>query len=203
VAATPTFTLEGQRNDVQLLTKEFEAGRLSETLYLEAVSARLDLVGEKVTNTKGLAEDLGLTFTSAFENAIIGGQSFSDVLKGVEQDILRIITRKAVTEPLGNAISGAMSGFNFASLLGFDGGGYTGAGSRTGGMDGKGGFVAMLHPQETVIDHTKGQRAGGNTVVVNQSFVVGDVASTGMVKRAIANSQKELIAAVVRQEKYS
>ena len=37
----------------------------------------------------------------------------------------------------------------------FDGGGYTGGGSRSGGVDGKGGFPAILHPQETVIDHTK------------------------------------------------
>lgn len=37
----------------------------------------------------------------------------------------------------------------------FDGGGYTGNGSRSGGLDGKGGFWAMMHPQETVIDHTK------------------------------------------------
>ena len=37
----------------------------------------------------------------------------------------------------------------------FDGGGFTGSGSRSGGVDGKGGFHAILHPQETVIDHTK------------------------------------------------
>lgn len=37
----------------------------------------------------------------------------------------------------------------------FDGGGFTGGGSRSGGVDGKGGFHAILHPQETVIDHTK------------------------------------------------
>ena len=43
----------------------------------------------------------------------------------------------------------------------FDGGGYTGSGSRSGGIDGKGGFLATLHPNETVFDHTKGQGAGG------------------------------------------
>lgn len=37
----------------------------------------------------------------------------------------------------------------------FDGGGFTGVGTRTGGIDGKGGFPAILHPNETVIDHTK------------------------------------------------
>lgn len=58
----------------------------------------------------------------------------------------------------------------------FDGGGYTGNGSRSGGLDGKGGFWAMMHPQETVIDHTKsgssassGAASGGN-VTVNVSL---------------------------------
>ena len=53
----------------------------------------------------------------------------------------------------------------------FSGGGYTGMGARAGGLDGKGGFLAMLHPQETVLDHTKGQ--GG--VIINQtvSFATG------------------------------
>ena len=51
----------------------------------------------------------------------------------------------------------------------YDGGGFTGGGARAGGMDGKGGFPAMLHPNETVIDHTKGQSQG---VVINQTINV-------------------------------
>ena len=56
-------------------------------------------------------------------------------------------------------------------FTGFSGGGYTGMGARAGGIDGKGGFPAILHPNETVLDHTKGQ--GG--VVINQtvSFATG------------------------------
>jgi hypothetical protein len=57
----------------------------------------------------------------------------------------------------------------------FDGGGYTGNGSRTGGLDGKGGFWAMMHPQETVIDHTKSSGkgvsfGGSGNVTVNVSL---------------------------------
>jgi hypothetical protein len=48
----------------------------------------------------------------------------------------------------------------------FDGGGFTGMGSRSGGVDGKGGFPAILHPNETVVDHTKGQ-SQGITIVTN------------------------------------
>lgn len=35
----------------------------------------------------------------------------------------------------------------------YEGGGYTWDGPRSGGMDGRGGRLAILHPQETVIDH--------------------------------------------------
>ena len=51
-------------------------------------------------------------------------------------------------------------------MFSFDGGGYTGGGSRSGGVDGKGGFYAIMHPQETVIDHTK---SGSSTVNNSQS----------------------------------
>lgn len=54
----------------------------------------------------------------------------------------------------------------------FDGGGDTGPGARVGGLDGKGGFWAVMHPQETVTDRTKGgqsaaQQAPKVDVVVN------------------------------------
>lgn len=42
------------------------------------------------------------------------------------------------------------------SVMSFAGGGSTGRGPRSGGMDGMGGFLAMLHPEETVVDHTAG-----------------------------------------------
>lgn len=61
----------------------------------------------------------------------------------------------------------AFAGTGYAS---FAGGGFTGAGSRSGGVDGMGGFPAILHPNETVIDHSKGQTAPSVTVVQNISI---------------------------------
>lgn len=201
LADTPTGNLEKQRSDVQLLTAEFESGRISESLYLEAVTSRLDLAADKMKTTKTLAEDLNLSFTSAFEDAIVGGKGLSEVLSGLEADILRIITRKLVTEPLGNAITGALGGaggFNpgnlIAGLFSADGGGYTGGGPRSGGVDGKGGFMAVLHPQETVVDHTRGQTLGkSNTVnlVVNQAFAPNTSRATTMQAASDARRQLE------------
>jgi hypothetical protein len=72
-------------------------------------------------------------------------------------------------------LSFVMAGAQVAAGLGqvaqiraqsFEGGGFTGRGARAGGLDGKGGQMHLLHPNETVIDHTKGQ-AGGITVINN------------------------------------
>lgn len=65
----------------------------------------------------------------------------------------------------------------------FEGGGFTGRGSRSGGIDGRGGFPAILHPNETVIDHDGG---GMQPIVVNQTINV----TTGVqqtVRAEIAN----------------
>ena len=53
--------------------------------------------------------------------------------------------------------------FGAVSVPSFEGGGYTGSAPRTGGLDGRGGFMAMLHPRETVIDHTRAGTGGGSS----------------------------------------
>jgi hypothetical protein len=57
-----------------------------------------------------VAADLGLTFSSAFEDAIVEGKKLSEMLKGLYQDVLRIIVRTTVTQPLANAITGWLGG---------------------------------------------------------------------------------------------
>lgn len=201
LSVTPTARLEKERADMVFLTELFERGRIGETQYLEAVTARLGITNERLDKTKSLAEELGLTFTSAFEDAIVGGKGFSAVLKGLEQDILRVVTRKVVTEPLGNAISGALSssgvGGLFSGIFGklfgsFAGGGYTGDGPRAGGLDGMGGRLALLHPRETIVDHARGQRVGNSvSIVVNQSFAPGTSRATTLQAAADARRQLE------------
>ncbi|MBK5203867.1 MAG: hypothetical protein JJD98_00210 [Polaromonas sp.] len=138
-----------------------------------------------------------MTFTSAFEDAIVGGKAFSDVLDGLIQDIARMAIRKSITEPMAAYFTTALSG-----VMSFDGGGYTGGGPRSGGLDGKGGFLSMVHPQETVVDHTKGQSAGGQAINVVQNFTVGDVASISMVRQAVAGSERRIAAGIGRSMSY-
>jgi hypothetical protein len=72
-----------------------------------------------------------------------------------------------------------------------DGGGYTGMGARAGGLDGKGGRLAMVHPQETIIDHTKGQAIGGATI----NFNINTVDAGGFDE--LLTSRKGLITAMI------
>jgi len=122
----------------------------------------------------GVGQSVADGFTAMVEGTMTVKDAFRNMAKEiikqlweifVVQQIVGVVSQafgvpKAVTDP---AVSAMMSTW--------DGGGYTGSGARSGGMDGKGGFVAMLHPQETVVDHTKGQSTGGGqSVVINQSF---------------------------------
>jgi hypothetical protein len=62
--------------------------------------------------------------------------------------------------------------FGAVSVPSFEGGGYTGNAPRSGGLDGRGGFMAMLHPRETVIDHARTGAGGG---VPNITIRTGEV----------------------------
>jgi hypothetical protein len=77
----------------------------------------------------------------------------------------------AFPPPFGQLAAIATVGFGLAQVAqikaaSFEGGGFTGMGARSGGIDGRGGFLATLHPNESVIDHTKGQ-GSGITVINN------------------------------------
>lgn len=128
---TASAALEQQRNDMALLSKALQDGVIAEGAYLEAVTARLNLTSSGLKETNSLAEELGLTFSSAFEDAIVSGKGFSGVLKGIAQDILRMTTREFVTEPLGKAAKDIFKG-GFSSIASMFSGGLTGGGFGTG-----------------------------------------------------------------------
>ena len=81
--------------------------------------------------------------------------------------------------------AGGLYAAKVGGLASFDGGGYTWDGPRSGGLDGKGGQLAMLHPQETVVDHTKGQSLG-SSVTVN---VIEDANRAGSQSRSQLNGE--------------
>ena len=165
---------------------------------LDNLSISAKSVGENIKKTKDEIEEYGLTLQDVERNAVKGLEdSFVDLINGTQNvsaafknmarsiinDLIRMQIQQSITAPLmGFAQAGAlMPAARVAGVLpmatpategSFEGGGYTGGGSRSGGVDGRGGFPAILHPNETVIDHTKGQGMGGDvsvTVNVNGS----------------------------------
>ena len=117
-------------------------------------------------------------FGDGFVDAISGAENFADsmkkVAKSVVDSLIRIAVQKLIVDKLFNVFVesfGPISSTSTSSSnpVSMDGGGFTGRGPRSGGVDGKGGFAAILHPNETVIDHTKGQ---SNGIIVQQTINV-------------------------------
>lgn len=119
-----------------------------------------------ITDLQQFIRDLGTDVESSIK------QNFKSLLKGATslRDALANILDKIADRFLDFGLDMLFEGFKasgagkgiagfLTNLLSFDGGGYTGPGGRSGGLDGKGGFLAMLHPNETVIDHEKNKGA--------------------------------------------
>lgn len=83
-------------------------------------------LAEDAQRAKDFAREVGASFQSAFESAIIEGGRLQDVLKGIADDLLRLVIRNQITGPLAQTIGG----FDFGSLFG--GGRANGGGVRRG-----------------------------------------------------------------------
>ena len=129
-------------------------------------------------------DDIGNGFLSAIQ----GGQDFSDAMKAMAKSVIdslmKALAKKYIFDAAFGIISAGISqaatnvSGGYSATMGdpfsdsFAGGGYTGNGSRSGGLDGKGGFAAILHPRETVVDHHQGQSLGGDGITINQTINV-------------------------------
>lgn len=116
---------EKYNDDLAELNDLYWAGEISAETYrrkLEELKKELEDQDESLQKNKQFTKDLGMTFASAFEDAIVKGGDLSDVLRGLEQDLIRLATRRFITEPLFNAVGGLFSGFDFGSIFGGGGG---------------------------------------------------------------------------------
>jgi hypothetical protein len=117
-----------------------------------------ELQGKSKVQTVAVADNfaqMSQRITGALQgltNSIRSGD-FLGILGGV----LDIFTQLGSSGIFGQGLASRIN----RPLPSADGGGFTGMGARSGGLDGKGGFLAMLHPRESVLDHTKGQGMGG------------------------------------------
>lgn len=109
-----------------------------------------------ITEGKSLWESLGNAAVNALDK--IASKAMDMALNGIWDMIFGSVMSGLTGGNFMGGTAGAPAlklGFQ-AGVPSFAGGGYTGDGARSGGMDGMGGYLAMLHPRETVTDHTKG-----------------------------------------------
>ena len=154
---------------------------------LAALNGYIDALGTVEERLGKVAVQSMKKFEDSIINTLKTGKSgFKDFANFVIEQLLRI----AIQELIIKKITGGASAF-FSSLS-FDGGGYTGMGARAGGVDGKGGFPAILHPNETVVDHTKGQ---GNNAPATVNFNISTVDAAGFDQ--LLTSRKGLITSII------
>lgn len=152
---------------------------------LNNTTDKVNTLKEAVMFTKPVLKDvtitgsrLGKEFDGPVKNAIQGVEdslvnlvsgagsakdAFKNMASSIINDMIRMMIQRQITQPLMNMFfpTSTFTPATPATQGSFAGGGFTGMGARSGGVDGKGGFPAILHPNETVIDHTKGQSMGG------------------------------------------
>ena len=152
-----------RRND------ETEPGKLRQ--YMDELSEELaDTEGMIVSLAQTIESEIGSAMATAISGVIDGTktaqESFSQMFKNIGDAFIKMasdmIAKALVLKALNILLPGSspaspiplnIGGAEAIGRASFSGGGYTGDGPRVGGLDGQGGFPAILHPQETVIDH--------------------------------------------------
>ena len=151
-------------NSGSLSPVEGDAAFAKVSADIERVIDKQNATAKAVKQTNDFAKEMGLTFSSAFEAAMVKGKKFSDVLKGLGQDIANIVLRKTVTEPLGNAISGifdSKSGSGGGGIINFLSGLLPGRASGGPVSSGSAYLVGENGPEVMV------PGAGGGTIIPN------------------------------------
>lgn len=139
-------------------------------------------VNKAVKDADNFARELGLTFESAFENAIVEGENLRKVIDSLGDDILRLVTRELVTKPFADELTKLIRG----SMGGGSGGGLGGILSGLfGGFFADGGFlppgrwgIAGERGPEPIFGGRTGltvQPNGGGMRVVNHFVLSGPV----------------------------
>jgi uncharacterized protein YoxC len=144
---------------------------------------------EQINDVNTTIENAAVSSMKKMEDTILDGiktgkLAFEDFANFVVEQLMRIAIQQMVIKPIATSL--------FGSLPSFDGGGFTGTGVRAGGLDGKGGSLAVVHPNETVVDHTKGQSASGSATV---NFNISTVDAAGFDQ--LLTSRRGLITQII------
>jgi hypothetical protein len=187
---------------------------------LDRFASSLEENGIKLARENMMVKAFNDAETALVDFTETGKLSFKNMVDNMIKELIRLQIRMSIIAPFFEAFQtrggfgkgGLLAGFG--ALFGsgtptpppsapkpipgafpFEGGGFTGFGARTGGLDGRGGFPAILHPNETVIDHHKGQQVGQQPVNVNFSIQATDASGFDQ----LLTSRKNQIVAMISQ----
>ncbi len=171
----------------------------------------IDKVGKSLKDAKKGADETKGAFKSFFTSVATRANTLSEALKNLASRFADMLADRAF-ETLWSGFGGSNAGQKKSGggWLGravssifpsFDGGGRTPAGPRIGGVDGKGGIMSVLHPNEEIIDHSKGQRnqssdvrvIGGNLMLSDNGTIMAQVQvmADHAVKKAVAATRAD------------
>jgi hypothetical protein len=158
-------------------------GAISAEEYDAAVGA----VEDRFEGARSAAESLRSQSVDTFAAIVTGSESASEAVSGLLSNMASMFAKAAI----GGLVKDIGIFDGIGGLLSFDGGGYTGDGPRSGGLDGKGGRMAVIHPQESIIDHTKGQRSRGGQ---SSLHVTVGIENDGSLMALIRNEAGKVVA---------
>ena len=154
------------------------------------LNPQIDDADEKAKKLKATFADLGATFTSAFEDAVLNGEKFSDVLGGLAKDIARLLLRNTVTDPLAGALQGFFGGGGGSGIGDFFKGLFSNANGGLYKVAGSGGGerpVAFTAQPGEFVSVSRGAPGGGEIQVIN----IG--AAPQRVERRQVNGKRQVI----------
>lgn len=105
--------LEVLKAEIRLKKAGIDITRVEIQLLLERVRKAAELKQETIAAVKDETEalkDFTRVIGTAFEDALTKGASFRDLLKSIEEDLIRIVTRIAITKPFEAALTTAIQG---------------------------------------------------------------------------------------------
>lgn len=165
---------EEQRTELEM---KLTAQRNQRLQKLEAtrMSSILQNSGQIFDSLAGLAQNFAGEQSGIYKTMFLASKAFAiaDSIIKIQQGIAAAAATPwpaniaAIASTIA-ATSSVLTTIQSTQMPSFEGGGYTGSGIRAGGVDGKGGFMALVHPNESIIDHEQkatGTYGGGSAVL--------------------------------------
>jgi len=209
IANVPAAKFE---SELAKLNEVWDSGKLGAEAYSSAFLSLLeDFEGlpDKTEEVAGemdeFAEQAARNMQDAFADFLF--DPFDEGLDGMLKGFLKILQQMAAQQLAKTIFQGLPALFGAAipggapvvdALPTMNGGGFTGSGPRVAGVDGLGGFLAILHPNETVTDHTlQGSAKGGGGITIAPQFSLSAIDSRGM--SDVIQEQQGAIISVIDQ----